>query len=222
MARRTTEGTCRLCGETFTKGRMARHLKSCIPKHAAPESAGSSASTSFFHLQVEGRRRSQYWLHLEVSAQAALEDLDTFLRGIWLECCGHLSAFSIAGTDYYAPEAGRLQGERMDVPLEEVLRPGLGFTHEYDFGTPTELVLQVEGEWEQASGSARPVQLLARNEPPSIPCQCGRAATQLCPLCVYEGEGWFCEDCGGRHECEEEMWLPVVNSPRVGVCGYSG
>jgi len=31
-----------------------------------------------------------------------------------------------------------------------------------------------------------------------------------------------CEGCAGEHECGEEMLLPVVNSPRVGMCGYEG
>jgi hypothetical protein len=28
--------------------------------------------------------------------------------------------------------------------------------------------------------------------------------------------------CAGGHECGEEMLLPVVNSPRVAMCGYTG
>ena len=37
-----------------------------------------------------------YWLHIEIPAKATLEDLDHFLRAVWLECCGHLSSFDIA------------------------------------------------------------------------------------------------------------------------------
>jgi len=32
---------------------------------------------------------------MQVKDNAALSDLDSFLRDIWLECCGHLSAFEI-------------------------------------------------------------------------------------------------------------------------------
>ena len=28
--------------------------------------------------------------------------------------------------------------------------------------------------------------------------------------------------CADEHSCEEEMRLPVTNSPRAGVCAYSG
>jgi hypothetical protein len=39
---------------------------------------------------------------------------------------------------------------------------------------------------------------------------------------LYPDEGWLCDECAVGHECGEEMLLPVVNSPRVGVCGYVG
>ncbi len=65
--------------------------------------------------------------------------------------------------------------------------------------------------------------VLSRNEAPVIVCQsCGKPATQVCSQCVYDGEGWLCEECAEDHECGEEMFLPVVNSPRVGMCGYTG
>ena len=35
-------------------------------------------------------------------------------------------------------------------------------------------------------------------------------------------EGWLCQSCADEHECGEDMLLPVVNSPRTGVCGYAG
>ena len=39
-------------------------------------------------------------MFIEMQETATLEDLDSFLRDIWLECCGHLSAFNIYGTNY--------------------------------------------------------------------------------------------------------------------------
>jgi hypothetical protein len=68
------------------------------------------------------------------------------------------------------------------------------------------------------------IRVLARNEPPPIPCdECGdEVATQICMECSWSGKGWLCEQCSQTHSCDEEMFLPVVNSPRVGVCAYSG
>ena len=53
----------------------------------------------------------------------------------------------------------------MDVPVGEVLRPGMKFTHDYDFGSTTHLALRVVGECEGKAPVQR-VRLLARNEPP--------------------------------------------------------
>jgi len=167
-----------------------------------------------------------YWMHLEVPADITLTTLDRFLRDTWLECCGHLSAFEIGGVRY-ASDAGMYSGwgtddKSMGVKLSRVLSPGQTSYYEYDFGTTTELTLKVVGEREgEAQGKA--IQVLARNEPPVIPCDvCGKPATEVCAQCVYDEGGWLCEECVKDHECGEEMMLPVVNSPRVGMCAYAG
>ncbi len=110
----------------------------------------------------------------------------------------------------------------MQAPLGSVLYPKLEFHHEYDFGTTTTLTLKVISEYEgQAKGKS--VQILARNDPPPIVCdKCGKPATQVCSQCLWEGKGWLCDQHASRHKCGEEMLLPVVNSPRVGMCGYTG
>lgn len=74
---------------------------------------------------------------------------------------------------------------------------------------------------DEGAGKGDSILVLARNEPPSLPCEvCGRPAVQVCAQCIYEGEGWLCDNCASEHECGEEMLLPRLNSPRVGVCGY--
>jgi hypothetical protein len=100
---------------------------------------------------------------------------------------------------------------------------GMRFSYEYDFGSTTELMLNVIALREQTT-SKRTIQFLAANEPPKVNCQlCGTcAATQVCTACDQNGEGWLCEACAEEHGCGSEMCLPVVNSPRVGVCGYAG
>jgi len=71
--------------------------------------------------------------------------------------------------------------------------------------------------------SSKPIQILARNTPPIIPCDvCGELATSLYTQCIYEDKGCLCDTCAKNHTCGEEMLLPVVNSPRVGVCGDTG
>jgi hypothetical protein len=74
----------------------------------------------------------------------------------------------------------------------------------------------------QGEAKGKTIQVMARNNPPSIPCDiCGKESTQLCAECLYEDEGRYCEEHAEEHE-HDDMLLPVVNSPRVGECGYTG
>ena len=104
------------------------------------------------------------------------EKLDDFLRGIWLECCGHLSAFTIEGERYvsevikhplfdFDPEKG------MGIKIGNVVKPEMKFTHEYDFGTTTELKLKVISE-RMGQPRSEPVQLMAKKYPAANHLQC--------------------------------------------------
>ena len=213
MAQTQTSGTCLLCQQTFKKNSMTRHFAKCLAAH---KSAGKGR---FFHVIVAGG--PDYWLHLVVPAEATLMQLDSFLRSKWLECCGHLSAFRIGATSYeVAPNSTwGAPAKSMAVKAEKVLQPELTFTHEYDFGSTTELDLKVAGVYEGASG--KKIELLAENDAPLIPCSvCGEPAVNFCSECLYEDKGCLCAEHSEDHECGDEMFLPVLNSPRTGVCGY--
>jgi len=203
---------------------MTRHLKACLPGPKAPVAAPAKLSPGqSFHLFVEARYSKAYWLHLAVPVDAPLERVDAFLRRIWLECCGHLSAFTIAGASY-ASEAMQDLGELgMKARLSRLLQPGMAFTYEYDYGSTTALNLKVVGLRDRKTKQGA-VELLARNDAPRFVCErCGsQPATQICTECIYKDQGWLCEGCAEDHECGTEMCLPVVNSPRAGVCAYTG
>jgi hypothetical protein len=235
-----------------------------------------SGTTRIFHLVVEGQYLPMYWMHLEVPAWMTLAGLDQFLRNIWVECCGHLSAFKIGNVTYHSdaqlaaegdlddpfpPRQSGLSDEiqaqimqslpperqdafmqlveslraeqpsyrpirrtsSMDVELGQVLQPGLKFTYEYDFGSTTELALKVIAEREgKNQGRKNAIQIMARNELPVVLCDiCGENPSTL----MYQGwdnpDSWLCKDCA-RVTHDMNMMLPIVNSPRVGVCGYTG
>lgn len=233
-------GKCNFCGQTFEKGNMTRHLKSCEKrKDAAKTPSKGVIEETIFHIVAEGDYSPEYWIHIEMPAHATLDDLDGFLRDIWLECCGHLSSFTIDGRDYHPEDEGGPGASFIDVfsfikggkdrhgvmsdPVGKVLKKGLAFKHDYDFGSTTRLKLRVVSERE-GTVKGEPVKLLARNLPPPILCgSCGKQATQVCTDCIYGGsEAWLCKKCAKKHGCGEDMFLPVVNSPRVGVCGYCG
>ena len=47
---------------------------------------------------------------------------------------------------------------------------------------------------------------------------CNKIATQTCSLCWED----YCDKCIEAHKCGEDYVMPIVNSPRTGVCGYFG
>ena len=216
MSKGATAGRCQFCSQVLPRAVMARHLSSCGQPGASAMSTGPS-----FHLFVEGRHAKAYWMHVALPVNAPLSKLDSFLRKTWLECCGHLSSFEIAGERYASDPMG---GESsMKRPLQQVVDVGMSFSYEYDYGSTTELKLKVAGVRPEGTPKGA-AQLLARNEPPSILCQsCGtEPAAEICVVCACDEVGWLCPACADGHSCEEEMRLPVTNSPRAGVCGYSG
>lgn len=189
-------------------------------------SSGTKNSHKIFHLLVEARYGPMYWMHLEMRDDILLEDLDIFLRDIWLECCGHLSQFITQNIHYLSEMFNDFDGfsqKTMNVELGNVVKGNNKFIYEYDFGSTTTLALKIVYEREGIL-SKEPVTILARNKPPTLLCDnCQESrATQICTECFYEGGGGLCDNCAATHECDEEMFLPVVNSPRTGICGYTG
>jgi len=217
-------GTCALCGHNNSQRKMLTHLRRCAPAH----DASKGASASLYHLRVYGRENAIFWLDLEIKGAAKLRQLDDILRKVWLECCGHLSAFRIDPWTYTVSVDRTFEvspSERsMNVKVSEALpEPGRWFGYEYDFGSTTELSLRVVGS-RQAKMGRSPVRFLARNDPPVWPCSvCKEPAAVICPFCTQDGDSFCCRKHAGQHRCgEDEAFLPVVNSPRMGVCGYTG
>lgn len=219
---KTTQGQCVFCGGTFGKTAMTKHLQNCIPRRAEHVTAAVEKTESYYCIMVQGYYSPEYWVYIDMPTNTTLKTLDGFLRDIWLECCGHLSQFEI-NRQIYSSNAEKEYGERsMNTKLENILDVGTQFKHKYDFGSTTYLKLKVVSEFE-GKKRRKKVALLARNNPPVIECSnCGKPATNICCNCIYDGDGWLCDSCLSKHECGDEMCMPVVNSPRVGVCGYDG
>jgi len=220
MTRRTqSRGPCAFCGTMFAKGGLTRHLAACPERQEAIRAADQRAGKTqqLAHLQVRDAWGGDYWLHLEMNGTATLDALDNYLRAIWLECCGHLSQFSVGGW----------RGDEipMSTTIARVFAPGVELTHIYDFGTSSETLVKVVGTREGRPLTGHPITLMARNEAPEADCmECGERARWMCPECVneFDQSGLLCERHAEDHPHDEDLLMAVVNSPRMGMCGYSG
>ncbi len=236
--RKQSRGACLYCGKEYTKAGMTRHLKTCAKRREAIAAADKrpGRGVTLYHLQVVDNTppftrfvadwSSYFWLHLEMRGDATLEDLDSYLRAIWVECCGHLSSFEIGPVHYtqiFEDSWSPYEERDMNVRVDTLFQPGMVIPYLYDFGSTTELSINVIAERKGRPLTRHPITLMARNNPPEVFCmECGEPATWLCVECAYEQENYFlCEDHAEEH-VHYEMMLPVVNSPRTSMCGYTG
>ena len=241
-----SEGKCLFCSKTFAKAGINRHLATHLKEKVKTGKKGLS-----FLLKVETNKRwgsTPYFLSLWVDGEATMKTIDDFLRAIWLDCCGHLSAFTDPnnrrpfGWDFFeatelkekgnAGEYDQLMEDEtgeisMSRKVKKALYEGLVLNYVYDFGDSTELTITVMNEYPVKADEN--IVLLSRNEPLHMMCFVCRKvpATQMCMTCMTNGEAYFCDRCAQKHEKECEEFadyasMPIVNSPRTGVCGYTG
>lgn len=215
MPRMSTKTQCRICGAAATGAGISRHLGTHLTQ-LQTESAGK-AVIPMFHLKISGG--TAYFLHLLVPCDLTFQRLDSFLRKIWLECCGHMSQFMF---DWQRNIA-------LPKKIAAVLSVGESAKYAYDFGSTTELQIKVQARYSLALSDQQKnkIILLSRNEPYEFKClSCGEPAVCICSQCVYETDNpFYCEACGEdeiKHACGEDYLLPICNSPRMGECAYSG
>ena len=215
-----SKGRCAYCGQETTKSGMTKHLSACPQRRAAIEQADGKkgASETLYHLRIQAANQSEFWLDLEMRGSAKLADLDHYLRAIWLECCDHLSQFSM----------GKRWGEEISQNLKAkaIFAPGVELTHIYDFGTTSQTQIKVVGTREGKPTTQHPIALMARNLMPEAKCiECGQPAAWLCMECLIEEDKWgtLCDQHAQKHPHDNYGEpIPLVNSPRLGMCGYDG
>lgn len=203
-----SEGKCVFCQKSFAKAGISRHLAGHLKKDFPV------AKKQSFHLRID---LGPYFLNLLMAGEASLDQLDAYLRGIWLECCGHLSQFSI----------GRWNDEiSKNIQVGKIFSKGAKLEYAYDFGSTTELTIKVLDAYPVLVKES--ILLLSRNEPLNMKCdRCQKKEAVVICTAHWEGAAcFFCEACTEVHEkkCEEAEYamFSVVNSPRMGVCAYEG
>ena len=190
-----SNGNCFICKKAISKVAIKNHI---LTAHNSGEEEG-------YLLKAEGAYDKDFWIYFSVPIDSTLSHIDKFLRQIWCECCGHLSQFYI----------GRHTIGKSRKLYE--LAIGSKLTYKYDFGSTTEILITVVDVILRPKQKNK-VLLYARNKPLIINCDlCNKPASYIH---AWE-EKVVCENCYEKED-EQEALLPIVNSPRCGVCGYTG
>ncbi len=206
-----SQGKCIYCNQLISKTKIGKHLANHF-EEMEKTGVGKNAKT-YCHIEVEAHKM---FLQLLVKGGAKLEKIDEFLREIWLECCGHLSEFEF-----------NRETISMNKKVWTVFEPQIKIQYEYDFGTTTKLLLK--GLEHYKLDLEEDIILLSRNEP--FPYMCTECKTEpaicMCTTCCYEDYSFFCKKCAKKHsktcgDFDDYSSMPVVNSPRMGECGYTG
>lgn len=218
------KGKCRMCKTMIDRVSFKKHLPVCIAAHARNQRP---------HYLVLCSKRP-FVAFLLVDARATFKDIDNVLRGMWVECCGHLSSFEFQASDQtdipgrhrgfrrirsYMSDSpmGSYDGEdamsMADAKVENELRPGVSFLYSYDFGTTTVIGLEVIAKL-SVGISGKPVEVLLRNRRPIWYCKCGKQAVTYDQLKM----DFLCQD---DLEGRDPTYLSKLsNSPRFGECAY--
>ncbi len=239
-----SEGKCIYCNQMVAKAALTKHLA----KHLQDLEKEDKITETAFHVRIQVQ---EMFLNLLVSSDAQLVDLDGFLRAIWLECCGHMSSFTNPKNKqkggggmwgFFEAEDLLAKGKTKDyekmmeeangeIPksrkVKSALAKNMKIDYEYDFGSTTELQITVVDEYPIKADNG--IVLLSRNGPLEMLCEiCNKEpATLICSVCIGNEQNTFCKKCAKQHaktcsDFADYAAMPVVNSPRMGVCAYDG
>lgn len=198
------------------------------------EKAGRSRANPACLVRVTGYSPIRHWLYARIGPRATLRELDGLLRYTWLECCGHLSSFSTRDASYESSmddfDYGDKETKTMDVMAARVFSTHGSLRYEYDYGTTTELFLDMACRCPAAGMGPDRVELLARNV--DIPYDCTECGGKGAAACICVNCDWvnvdtrLCAPCAKAHSHagdkhgDKTHFLSVTNSPRMGMCAY--
>jgi hypothetical protein len=206
------KGKCYYCNKELTEKTIKRHMKNCseMGKKIEELSAVDKKQRNQFIIAIKPKYNgNEYCIYLSIDENLSLIHIDQFLRDVWLECCGHLSAFKINGKFY--------QDYSMNTKLKDILVVNEKFEYEYDFGSTTYLILEVI-DIIKVPASFSQVEIIARNY----------EVKHFCKICEskaeyfnYENDQWECKKCIDKDN-DMISKFDYCNSPRDGVCCYGG
>ncbi len=158
------QGRCYYCNKELTERTIKRHTKSCSEMKKIIEEKmkyTKGVKDQFIISMKDKYNPSLYCIYVSIDANLQLQHLDKFIRDIWVESYGHLSAFYIDKEVYHDNSDEQYE---MNFHLKDVLNINKKFEYEYDFGSTTYLTLEVVDTIKVPSEFSQ-VEIIARNNP---------------------------------------------------------
>ncbi|WP_160690430.1 SEC-C metal-binding domain-containing protein [Clostridium sp. C2-6-12] len=156
------QGKCYYCGKELTERTIKRHMKNCLEmkKFIEDEIQNTKDVRDQFLISIKDKKDfSKYCVYLSIDAGLSLDQLDKFIRDIWVECCEHSRAFYINKKEYSSNSDRQYE---MDIHLKDILSVNQKFEYKYDFDLTTSLVLEVV-DMIKVSQDFNHIEIIARN-----------------------------------------------------------
>src|SRR5579872_4415740 len=211
---------CEYCNKKFGYRQIFKHRDICLIEKYK-NSTGKLMR--FFASDILG---NIYMLYAIVGNGCELGHIDVFLRSIWCECCDHMSIF--------------IDDKRNEINDDDfkTFENGSRITYEYDMGSTTTVLCELVHKFtnninmdnvnmdnidnvNNVNIDNNIIKLIHRNTKPVISCSkknCKNNATHF-----YDGDE-KCQKCIDKiknlDSFEDNFLQIIVNSPRIGICGY--
>jgi hypothetical protein len=215
---------CKTCPAKFFKKDIITHQNTCIV------STNKHKSGYLIRFVSYGQNNNQYYMYALFDASSTFSDIDIFLKEMWVECCGHLSGFSNLNSQIKIKNSTLIS----KYPNQST------FLYEYDYGSTTQVFFEFIEilNLNKKTKTKQPIELLLRNDPPYIKCySCDKNSVfyyEDMSFCREDSYGFYLEKPKEIKETkvikktkepkeiriQKEYLLPILNSPRSGVCGY--
>lgn len=204
---------CMICNELCTD--IDTHINECINNLIIKKK-----NTNYL-LKINDATNT-YWMFVVMNGNLKLSKLDNFLKDTWLECCGHLSKFTINDKEYGCDNMSYDTDEEnnnMDHKIKDILEEDVVFTYEYDFGSTTELFISVIKIFNSKNNK---ILIVSQNSNPKYKCNICKKFNSV-KICL-ECQNTFCNKCTSnkKHTCDpdDECIFDLINSPRMADCFY--
>ena len=194
---------CQFCNIKFGTNAFKEHIADCICN-----SQNNKSGYLIEFISHSGILGKEYIMYAIFGTKCKFSHIDEFLKKRWCECCGHLSTLDKI---VFLENEMAMTEIKFNILISKHVNVDQ-FRYQYDMGSTTTIFFRIVKKLDGIETNTN-IELLYHNEPYKLKCKCKKEA-----LYIYEGEK-LCEEC--KEDVDEpECALSIVNSPRVGMCGY--